>query len=115
MTAVTGIEVRMSVHPRIYSRVTREALTMMGGLIRFARKQRKMSEAELAARAGIARSTLQLIEKGHNRTGVRGRDASRGAAIRRRAFAACSGNFADQRQVGAPSPVSAASAHGGER
>ena len=38
---------------------------MMGGLIRLARKQRKMSEADLAARVGIARSTLQLIEKGH--------------------------------------------------
>ena len=55
----------MTNHPRPYSRVTREALTMMGGLIRLARKQRKMSEADLAARAGIARSTLQLIEKGH--------------------------------------------------
>lgn len=38
---------------------------MMGGLIRLARKQRKMSEADLSARVGIARSTLQLIEKGH--------------------------------------------------
>ena len=36
----------------------------MGGQIRLARKQRKMSEADLAARIGIARSTLQLIEKG---------------------------------------------------
>jgi transcriptional regulator with XRE-family HTH domain len=65
MTAKTGIEVHMNEHPRTYSRVTREALTMMGGLIRLARKQRKMSEADLAARVGIARSTLQLIEKGH--------------------------------------------------
>jgi len=64
MTAITGIEVHMNKHPRTYSRVTREALTMMGGLIRLARKQRKMSEADLAARVGIARSTLQLIEKG---------------------------------------------------
>lgn len=55
----------MSKHPRTYSRVAREALTMMGALIRLARKQRKMSEGELAARVGIARSTLQLIEKGH--------------------------------------------------
>ena len=55
----------MTEHPRTYSRVTREALTMMGGLIRLARKQRKMSEADLSARVGIARSTLQLIEKGH--------------------------------------------------
>lgn len=65
MTAITGIEVHMAQHPRTYSRVTREALTMMGGLIRLARKQRKMSEADLSARVGIARSTLQLIEKGN--------------------------------------------------
>lgn len=55
----------MKERTRTYSRITREALTMMGGLIRLARKQRKMSEADLAARVGIARSTLQLIEKGH--------------------------------------------------
>lgn len=55
----------MKEHTRTYSRITREALTMMGGLIRLARKQRKMSEADLSARVGIARSTLQLIEKGH--------------------------------------------------
>lgn len=38
---------------------------MLGGLIRLGRKQRKMNEADLAARVGIARSTLQLIERGH--------------------------------------------------
>jgi transcriptional regulator with XRE-family HTH domain len=62
VTAV--IEVNMNEHPRTYSRITSEALIMMGGLIRLARKQRKMSEADLSARIGIARSTLQLIEKG---------------------------------------------------
>ena len=55
----------MDKHPRTYSRITREALTLIGGLVRQARKQRKMSEADLSARVGIARSTLQLIEKGH--------------------------------------------------
>ena len=65
MTAIIGIEVDMTEHPRTYSRMTREVLTLMGGLIRLARKQRKMSEADLSARVGIARSTLQLIEKGH--------------------------------------------------
>lgn len=55
----------MSQQPRTYSRVTRDVLTLLGGLIRLGRKQRKMSEADLAARVGIARSTLQLIEKGH--------------------------------------------------
>ena len=55
----------MPQQPRTYSRVTRDVLTLLGGLIRLGRKQRKMSEADLAARVGIARSTLQLIEKGH--------------------------------------------------
>ena len=55
----------MAEHVRTYSRTTREALHLMGGQVRLARKQRKMSEADLAARIGIARSTLQLIEKGH--------------------------------------------------
>jgi transcriptional regulator with XRE-family HTH domain len=55
----------MPQHPRTYCRVTRDVLTLFGGLIRLGRKQRKMSEADLAARVGIARSTLQLIEKGH--------------------------------------------------
>ena len=52
------------VYVRTYSRTTQEALALMGGQIRLARKQRRMSEAELAERIGIARSTLQLIEKG---------------------------------------------------
>ena len=55
----------MRQHVRAYSEATRQALGMMGRVIRLARKGRKMSEADLAARIGIARSTLQLIEKGH--------------------------------------------------
>ena len=55
----------MPEQPRTYSRITRDVLTLLGGLIRIGRKRRKMSEADLAARVGIARSTLQLIEKGH--------------------------------------------------
>jgi transcriptional regulator with XRE-family HTH domain len=50
--------------PRTYSRLTKEALELLGKQVRLARKQRRMSEADLAARVGIARSTLQLIEKG---------------------------------------------------
>ncbi len=49
---------------RAYSRLTREALLLLGKQIRLARKRRRMSEHDLAARVGIARSTLQLIEKG---------------------------------------------------
>lgn len=43
---------------------------LMGGQIKLARKQRKMSETDLAARIGIARSTLQLIEKGSARAEI---------------------------------------------
>lgn len=49
---------------RAYSRPSLEALTLLGKLIRLARKQRRMTAAELAERAGISRSTLQRIEKG---------------------------------------------------
>lgn len=60
----------MGTHVRTYSRMTREALILMGVQIRLARKQRKMSEADLAGRIGIARSTLQLIEKGHEKVEI---------------------------------------------
>lgn len=54
----------MAEHLRTYSRTAREALVLLGRSIRLARKQRKMSEVDLAARIGIARGTLQSIEKG---------------------------------------------------
>lgn len=49
---------------RTYSLITRQALELLGKQIRLARKQRRMTEADLAERVGIARSTLQLVEKG---------------------------------------------------
>ncbi len=55
----------MSNIPRSYSRLTAEALLLLGKQIRLARRQGRMSQQDLAARIGIARSTLQLIEKGH--------------------------------------------------
>lgn len=55
----------MPTKPRSYSRLTEEALLLLGKQIRLARKSRRMSEHDLAARIGIARSTLQLIEKGN--------------------------------------------------
>ena len=50
--------------PRTYSRLTEEALALLGKQVKLARKERRMSEHDLAARVGIARSTLQRIEKG---------------------------------------------------
>jgi transcriptional regulator with XRE-family HTH domain len=55
----------MGAYTRTYSRRTHNVLAILGGQIRLARKQRKMTEADLAARIGIARSTVQLIEKGN--------------------------------------------------
>ena len=49
---------------RTYSRYTREATALLGGLIRTARKERKLTAQELADRAGISRGLLQRIEKG---------------------------------------------------
>lgn len=49
---------------RTYSKATKEAARLLGLEIQLARKQRKMSESDLADRAGISRKTLQKIEKG---------------------------------------------------
>tara|TARA_R100000935_G_scaffold32327_2_gene52867 strand:+ start:974 stop:1306 length:333 start_codon:yes stop_codon:yes gene_type:complete len=49
---------------RSYSRVTRQALSLLGKLIRVGRTEREMTAQELADRAGISRTTLYNIEKG---------------------------------------------------
>lgn len=60
----------MGANVRTYSRLTQEALLLLGQQVRLARKGRRMSAAELAERVGIARSTLQLIEKGDPRVEI---------------------------------------------
>ena len=49
-------------HP--HSRKTRLALSLLGKMISARRKERRISETDLAIRAGISRSTLRKIEKG---------------------------------------------------
>ena len=49
---------------RSYSRYSREAVGLLGALIRIARKERKMTAEDVAQRAGISRGLLQRIEKG---------------------------------------------------
>lgn len=49
---------------KTYARYTLEALALLGKMIRLGRKQRKMTERELAERLGVARSTLQRMEMG---------------------------------------------------
>lgn len=54
----------------IYSRYSRDAVALLGGLIRSARKQRKITAQELAERAGISRGLLQRIEKGNMKCAI---------------------------------------------
>ena len=49
---------------RTYSLYCREAMLLMGNLIRVARLEHKLSVQELSERAGISRGLLQRIEKG---------------------------------------------------
>ena len=49
---------------RTYSRYTSDAVALLGGLIRSARKERKLTTQEVADRAGISRGLFQRIEKG---------------------------------------------------
>ena len=53
-----------SARNRTYLPATREATELLGKLIKLERRERKMSEDDLAGRAGIARRTLQRIERG---------------------------------------------------
>ena len=50
--------------PRTWSQYARHAALLLGERIRLARRQRRWSEQDLAARAGISRATLRKIESG---------------------------------------------------
>ena len=50
---------------RTYSRYNRDAVVLLGDLIREARNERKITAQELSDRAGISRGLLQRIEKGN--------------------------------------------------
>jgi transcriptional regulator with XRE-family HTH domain len=49
---------------RPYSHYSRDAVVLLGQLIRRARIERKITANELAERAGLSRGLLQRIEKG---------------------------------------------------
>jgi transcriptional regulator with XRE-family HTH domain len=55
---------------RAYSRYAREAVAMLGNLIRINRIERRLSVQELAERVGISRDMMQRIEKGDPRCGI---------------------------------------------
>ena len=49
---------------RTYTEFTTESILLLGQMIKLARKQRGMSESDLAMRAGVNRTTLNKIERG---------------------------------------------------
>ena len=53
-----------------YSRYSRAAISLLGRLVRAARKQRRLTAQETADRAGISRGLLQRIEKGDPKCGI---------------------------------------------
>ena len=55
---------------RVYARYTSEGLALLGKFIQHGRKRRNMSEKELAERLGVARSTVQRIERGDPNVGI---------------------------------------------
>ena len=60
----------MATQKRAYARYTLESIALLGKMIRHGRKQRQMTEHELADRLGIARSTLQRVERGDPRVEI---------------------------------------------
>lgn len=55
---------------RTYSKVAQEAALLLGQSIRLQRKQRGLSEKELAERSGVSRETIQRIERGDLKVGI---------------------------------------------
>ena len=55
---------------RTYSRYTREALKLLGKMIKLGRIERKLTAQDLADRAGISRDMLTRIEKGDPKCGI---------------------------------------------
>jgi transcriptional regulator with XRE-family HTH domain len=55
---------------RAYASYTIESVKLLGKMIRYRRKQRKMTEFELAERLGVARSTVQRLERGDPRVEI---------------------------------------------
>lgn len=56
--------------PRSYSRYNREAVRLLGRLIRSHRIERRLSVEALATRAGISRDMMHRIEKGDPRCAI---------------------------------------------
>lgn len=64
------ITTQRSTNARTYSRYAREAVTLLGKLIRINRIERRLSVQQLAERVGISRDMMQRIEQGDPRCGI---------------------------------------------
>jgi transcriptional regulator with XRE-family HTH domain len=64
------MEAPLSKSKRTYTNYTVEATDVLGKLIKFGRKRKRMTENDLAERLGIARSTLRRIESGNTRVEI---------------------------------------------
>jgi transcriptional regulator with XRE-family HTH domain len=64
------ITTQRSTIARTYSRYGREAVVVLGQLIRINRIERKLSIAQLAERAGVSRDMMHRIEQGDPRCGI---------------------------------------------
>ena len=64
------VTIRRQPITRTYSRYGREAITVLGQLIRINRIERKLAVQELAERVGISRDMMQRIERGDARCGI---------------------------------------------
>ena len=64
LRAIPYKETKMIKPIRTYSRETLRALAYLAAQISMARKERRFTEAEMAERVGISRSTLRAIEEG---------------------------------------------------
>jgi len=60
----------MPTEKRTYTEFTTESILLLGQMIKLARKQRGMSEAELSMQASVTRTTLNKIERGDLDIGV---------------------------------------------
>ncbi len=54
----------------MFSGITKTALSLLGQLIKTARRQRTMSQQELAERLAVSRQTVMALEKGNPNVGV---------------------------------------------
>ncbi|AUB79077.1 hypothetical protein BBH56_08195 [Spiribacter roseus] len=60
----------MAARQRVYSPHTREAVALLGRLVRTGRIERRMTASDVSERAGITRVTLRRIENGDPGTDI---------------------------------------------